>query len=167
MIGTLAALSFLGDPPPPPERSGRAESTPRECVWRNVAEPEDHLVLLGFSDGNAAKEDMRLLVEAEEATFERAVLPSEVHHVAVEHQEGTILDEVPVDGVLVVARIVASPGYGHEAGERMEETLSAFVQREGYCGHLQGLNEMAKGHMIADAVTIIGTQDIVFGESDR
>ena len=33
--------------------------------------------------------------------------------------------------------------------------------------HLEGLNEMAKGHMIADAVTIIGTQDIVFGEIDR
>ncbi len=33
--------------------------------------------------------------------------------------------------------------------------------------HLQGLNEMSKGHMIADAVTIIGTQDIVFGEIDR
>jgi NADH dehydrogenase (ubiquinone) Fe-S protein 2 len=34
-------------------------------------------------------------------------------------------------------------------------------------GHLQALNEMAKGHMIADVVTIIGTQDIVFGEVDR
>jgi NADH-quinone oxidoreductase subunit D len=33
--------------------------------------------------------------------------------------------------------------------------------------HLQGLDEMVKGHMIADAVTIIGTQDIVFGEIDR
>lgn len=33
--------------------------------------------------------------------------------------------------------------------------------------HLQGLDLMAKGHMIADAVTIIGTQDIVFGEVDR
>ena len=33
--------------------------------------------------------------------------------------------------------------------------------------HLQGLNEMARGHMIADVVTIIGTQDIVFGEIDR
>jgi NADH-quinone oxidoreductase subunit D len=33
--------------------------------------------------------------------------------------------------------------------------------------HLSSLNEMAKGHMIADAVTIIGTQDIVFGEIDR
>lgn len=33
--------------------------------------------------------------------------------------------------------------------------------------HLQALNEMSKGHLIADIVTIIGTQDIVFGEIDR
>jgi NADH:ubiquinone oxidoreductase subunit D len=33
--------------------------------------------------------------------------------------------------------------------------------------HLQALNHMSKGHMIADVVTIIGTQDIVFGEVDR
>jgi len=34
-------------------------------------------------------------------------------------------------------------------------------------GHLQGLDMMSKGHMLADVVTIIGTQDIVFGEVDR
>ena len=34
-------------------------------------------------------------------------------------------------------------------------------------GHLQALNVMVQGHMIADLVTIIGTQDIVFGEIDR
>jgi len=34
-------------------------------------------------------------------------------------------------------------------------------------GHLQALNDMSSGHMIADVVTIIGTQDIVFGEIDR
>jgi NADH dehydrogenase (ubiquinone) Fe-S protein 2 len=33
--------------------------------------------------------------------------------------------------------------------------------------HLQGLDFMAKNHMLADLVTIIGTQDIVFGEVDR
>jgi len=33
--------------------------------------------------------------------------------------------------------------------------------------HLQALNVMSKGHLIADVVTIIGTQDIVFGEIDR
>ena len=33
--------------------------------------------------------------------------------------------------------------------------------------HLQALDFMGKGHMLADIVTIIGTQDIVFGEVDR
>ena len=33
--------------------------------------------------------------------------------------------------------------------------------------HLQGLDFMSRGHMLADVVTIIGTQDIVFGEIDK
>ena len=33
--------------------------------------------------------------------------------------------------------------------------------------HLQSFNEMTKGHMLTDAVTIIGNQDIVFGDVDR
>jgi NADH-quinone oxidoreductase subunit D len=33
--------------------------------------------------------------------------------------------------------------------------------------HLAAMNEMAQGHMLADVVAIIGTQDIVFGEIDR
>jgi NADH dehydrogenase (ubiquinone) Fe-S protein 2 len=33
--------------------------------------------------------------------------------------------------------------------------------------HLQGLDFMSRGHMLADVVAIIGTQDIVFGEVDR
>jgi NADH dehydrogenase (ubiquinone) Fe-S protein 2 len=33
--------------------------------------------------------------------------------------------------------------------------------------HLQGLDFISKGHIVADVVTIIGTQDIVFGEVDR
>jgi len=33
--------------------------------------------------------------------------------------------------------------------------------------HLGGLDKMSRGHLIADVVTIIGTQDIVFGEVDR
>jgi NADH-quinone oxidoreductase subunit D len=33
--------------------------------------------------------------------------------------------------------------------------------------HLAGLDEMSRGHMLADVVAIIGTQDIVFGEIDR
>jgi len=33
--------------------------------------------------------------------------------------------------------------------------------------HLQGLNFLAKNHLLADVVALIGTQDIVFGEVDR
>ncbi len=40
------------------------------------------------------------------------------------------------------------------------------IRAPGYA-HLQSLGEMIQGHLIADAVTIIGSQDIVFGEIDR
>ncbi len=33
--------------------------------------------------------------------------------------------------------------------------------------HLSAMDEMSRGHMIADAVAVIGTMDIVFGEIDR
>ena len=33
--------------------------------------------------------------------------------------------------------------------------------------HLAALDEMVRGHMLADVVAVIGTQDIVFGEIDR
>lgn len=47
-----------------------------------------------------------------------------------------------------------------------EKLYRCKIKAPGY-NHLQGLNFMAKNHMIADVVTIIGTQDIVFGEIDR
>ncbi len=40
------------------------------------------------------------------------------------------------------------------------------IRAPGYA-HLQSLDFMAKGHLVADAVAIIGTQDVVFGEIDR
>ena len=40
------------------------------------------------------------------------------------------------------------------------------IRAPGYV-HLAGMDEMSRGHMIADVVTIIGSQDIVFGEIDR
>ncbi|MCB2081010.1 MAG: NADH-quinone oxidoreductase subunit D, partial [Rickettsiales bacterium] len=33
--------------------------------------------------------------------------------------------------------------------------------------HLQGLDFMSRGHMLADVVAVLGSQDIVFGEVDR
>ena len=47
-----------------------------------------------------------------------------------------------------------------------EKPYRCKIKAPGF-GHLQALNEMSKKHMIADVVTIIGTQDIVFGEVDR
>jgi NADH dehydrogenase (ubiquinone) Fe-S protein 2 len=47
-----------------------------------------------------------------------------------------------------------------------EKPYRCKIKAPGF-GHLQALNDMSKGHMIADVVTIIGTQDIVFGEVDR
>jgi NADH-quinone oxidoreductase subunit D len=40
------------------------------------------------------------------------------------------------------------------------------IRAPGY-PHLQGVDFMSKGHMLADAVAIIGSLDIVFGEIDR
>jgi NADH-quinone oxidoreductase subunit D len=40
------------------------------------------------------------------------------------------------------------------------------IRAPGYV-HLAGMDEMSRGHMIADVVTIIGSQDVVFGEIDR
>ena len=42
----------------------------------------------------------------------------------------------------------------------------SLMWRPGFA-HLSAMDEMSKGHMIADAVAIIGTMDIVFGEIDR
>jgi len=47
-----------------------------------------------------------------------------------------------------------------------EKPYRCKIKAPGF-GHLQALNEMCYGHLIADVVTIIGTQDIVFGEIDR
>jgi NADH dehydrogenase (ubiquinone) Fe-S protein 2 len=49
---------------------------------------------------------------------------------------------------------------------KTEKPYRCKIKAPGF-GHLQALDDMAKGHMIADVVTIIGTQDIVFGEVDR
>ena len=43
---------------------------------------------------------------------------------------------------------------------RMKVRASGFA-------HVQALDYMCRGHMIADVVAILGTQDIVFGEVDR
>lgn len=41
-----------------------------------------------------------------------------------------------------------------------------YIRAPGFA-HLQGIEFMTKGHMIADIVAVIGTMDVVFGEIDR
>jgi len=50
-------------------------------------------------------------------------------------------------------------------GNSTEIPYRCKIKAPGF-GHLQFLNDMCKGHLLADVVTIIGTQDIVFGEID-
>ncbi|NXJ23370.1 NDUS2 protein, partial [Dicrurus megarhynchus] len=58
------------------------------------------------------------------------------------------------------------PGATYTAIEAPKVTpLAVFVA--GSAPHAAGLDRMSQGHMLADVVAIIGTQDIVFGEVDR
>ncbi len=73
------------------------------------------------------------------------VPPGEVY-AAVEHPKGEFGIYLVSDGANKPYRVkIRAPGFAH----------------------LSALDEMARGHMLADAVAIIGTQDIVFGEIDR
>jgi NADH dehydrogenase I D subunit len=54
----------------------------------------------------------------------------------------------------------------HLVGNNKSKPYRCKIKAPGF-NHLQGLNFMSKNHLIADLVTIIGTQDIVFGEIDR
>ena len=49
---------------------------------------------------------------------------------------------------------------GSEIPYRLKIRAPGFV-------HLSAMSEMVEGHMLADVVAVIGTQDIVFGEVDR
>lgn len=75
--------------------------------------------------------------------------------------------------------IIVMPKEGYTAVEAPKGEFGLFLVSNGTARpyrckikapgflHLQGLDMMTRGHMIADVVTAIGTQDIVFGEVDR
>ncbi len=73
------------------------------------------------------------------------VPPGEVY-AAVEHPKGEF-------GVYIISDGANKP-------YRLKFRAAGFA-------HLAAMDEMTRGHMIADVVAIIGTQDIVFGEIDR
>jgi len=92
------------------------------------------------------KSNMEELIHHFKLFTEGMHVPPGEAYAAVEHPKGEFGIYAISDGAYKPYRLkIRAPGYAH----------------------LAALDEMAKGHMIADAVTIIGTQDIVFGEIDR
>ena len=92
------------------------------------------------------KTNMEELIHHFKLFTEGIHVPQGEAYAAVEHPKGEF-------GVYLISDGANKP-------YRMKIRAPGFV-------HLDALDEMARGHMIADAVTIIGTQDIVFGEIDR
>ncbi len=92
------------------------------------------------------KEDMEALIHHFKLFTEGFCIPEGETYAAVEAPKGEF-------GVYLISDGANKP-------YRLKIRAPGFV-------HLSALDEMARGHMIADVVAIIGTQDIVFGEVDR
>jgi NADH-quinone oxidoreductase subunit D len=92
------------------------------------------------------KDKMESLIHHFKLFTEGYCVPEGEVYTAVEHPKGEFGIYLVSDGANKPYRLkVRAPGFAH----------------------LASLEEMVKGHMLADVVAIIGTQDIVFGEVDR
>lgn len=94
----------------------------------------------------AMKQNMEEMIHHFKLFTEGMHVPRGEAYAAVEHPKGEFGIYIVSDGANKPYRLkIRAPGFAH----------------------LAALDEMTKGHMIADLVAIIGTQDIVFGEIDR
>ena len=94
----------------------------------------------------AMKSNMEELIHHFKHFTEGIHVPEHECYAAIEHPKGEFGIYLASDGANKPYRMkIRAPGFAH----------------------LSALEEMSRGHMIADVVTIIGTQDIVFGEVDR
>ena len=92
------------------------------------------------------KADMEALIHHFKLFTEGYCVPAGEAYAAVEHPKGEFGVYLVSDGANKPYRLkVRAPGFAH----------------------LSAMDEMARGHMLADVVAVIGTQDIVFGEIDR
>ena len=92
------------------------------------------------------KEDMEALVHHFKLFTEGYCVPEGEVYSAIEHPKGEMGIYMISDGANKPYRVkIRAPGFAH----------------------LSAMNEMVKGHMLADVVAILGTMDIVFGEVDR
>jgi len=92
------------------------------------------------------KGDMESLIHHFKLFTEGYCVPEGEAYAAVEHPKGEF-------GVYLISD-------GSNKPYRMKIRAPGFT-------HIAALDEMSRGHMLADVVSIIGTQDIVFGEVDR
>jgi len=90
--------------------------------------------------------DMESLIHHFKFFAEGFHVPEGEYYQAVEHPKGEF-------GVYIVSD-------GSNKPYRMKVRAPGFA-------HLQGLDFMCRGHLVADVVAVLGTQDIVFGEVDR
>jgi len=94
----------------------------------------------------AMKSNMEELIHHFKLFSEGIQVPAGEAYAAVEHPKGEFGIYFISDGANKPYRMkIRAPGFAH----------------------LAAMDEMSRGHMIADVVTIIGSQDIVFGEIDR
>ena len=92
------------------------------------------------------KGDMESLIHHFKLFTEGYCVPAGEAYAAIEHPKGEFGVYLVSDGANKPYRVkVRAPGFAH----------------------LSAMDEMVKGHMIADVVSVIGTMDIVFGEIDR
>jgi NADH-quinone oxidoreductase subunit D len=92
------------------------------------------------------KESMEELIHHFKLFSEGMFVPPGETYAAIEHPKGEFGIYLVSDGANKPWRVkIRAPGFAH----------------------LSAMDEMARGHMIADVVAIIGTMDIVFGEIDR
>jgi NADH-quinone oxidoreductase subunit D len=92
------------------------------------------------------KEDMEALIHHFKLFTEGFCIPAGECYAAVEAPKGEF-------GIYLVSDGANKP-------YRLKIRAPGFV-------HLSAIDEMTRGHMLADVVAVIGTQDIVFGEVDR
>ncbi len=97
-------------------------------------------------DRVAMKDDMEALIHHFKLFTEGYCVPAGEVYAAVEAPKGEF-------GIYLVSDGANKP-------YRLKIRAPGFV-------HLSALDEMTRGHMLADVVAVIGTQDIVFGEVDR
>ncbi|MEE8539288.1 MAG: NADH-quinone oxidoreductase subunit D [Woeseiaceae bacterium] len=92
------------------------------------------------------KDDMESLIHHFKLFTEGYCVPAGEAYAAIEHPKGEF-------GVYMISDGANKP-------YRVKIRAAGFA-------HLGAMSEMVTGHMLADVVAVIGTQDIVFGEIDR